>query len=254
MVGIIAGRPRLGFYHPVHIMPPRPLPISSQLSTIYFLMSAPHDPYAAWRHDRFRLLTIGWFVALIGGQIPDGRFCAGRSTKRRTDNPLALAMLGLVQAIPVILLVLLAGKSSRHAGPTADHHHRAIRRGDLLGGSGDRFLTALEAITTDRSSGFICVFLSRGTALTFVRPARNALLPQTVSDGAFNNAVTWSSTIFEASCVLGPALGGLIMLPEHRGNLRTRLRRRTSVCPDASPVEPSLAAPSGGRAQGSGPN
>ena len=46
---------------------------------------------------------------------------------------------------------------------------------------------------------------------TFSRAARQALLPSLVPEKVFPNAVTWNSSIFETSSVVGPFFGGLVV-------------------------------------------
>jgi MFS family permease len=43
-------------------------------------------------------------------------------------------------------------------------------------------------------------------------PARSSLLPQIVPPHVFNNAVTWNSSFFQIASMLGPAMGGLLLL------------------------------------------
>jgi MFS family permease len=48
-------------------------------------------------------------------------------------------------------------------------------------------------------------------ARAFHSPANAALIPQVVSEKNFTNAVTWGSINYQASSILGPALGGLMI-------------------------------------------
>src|SRR5260221_9321764 len=52
--------------------------------------------------------------------------------------------------------------------------------------------------------------------LTIGRPARSATLPRLVPPAAFANAITWNSSIFQISAMLGPALGGLLIARSQR--------------------------------------
>ena len=50
-----------------------------------------------------------------------------------------------------------------------------------------------------------------GVARTFIQPARAAFLPQIVPREIFSSAVTWHTSAFQLSTVVGPSLaGGLI--------------------------------------------
>ncbi len=117
---------------------------------------------------------------------------------------LALAMVGLVQIIPVIGLFLPAGHLI----------DRLDRRKILSGGSlADNCILLgrppLIAHETGGSVGWMYLFLLLiGVARTFMQPARAAFLPQIVPRAVFSNAVTWNSTGFQLSSVVGPALAG----------------------------------------------
>ena len=55
------------------------------------------------------------------------------------------------------------------------------------------------------------LLLLDAVALTLGRPARMSLLPHLVPRAIFPNAVTWNTSMFQISSVLGPALGGFIV-------------------------------------------
>ncbi|MBZ0293977.1 MAG: MFS transporter, partial [Anaerolineae bacterium] len=65
------------------------------------------DPYAAWRFPDFRLLIAGRFVAQVGEMMVS--VGVGWELYERTNDPLALGLVGLVQVIPVMLLSLPGG-------------------------------------------------------------------------------------------------------------------------------------------------
>jgi MFS family permease len=50
------------------------------------------------------------------------------------------------------------------------------------------------------------------SARTFGWAARSAFLPLTVPREVFPNAATWNSSIFQLSCVIGPAVAGLLIV------------------------------------------
>jgi MFS family permease len=59
-------------------------------------------------------------------------------------------------------------------------------------------------------AGIYTVLVAIGMARAFAGPASSALLPRTVPQRDFQNAVAWSSTIWQIATVLGPALGGAL--------------------------------------------
>jgi predicted MFS family arabinose efflux permease len=54
--------------------------------------------------------------------------------------------------------------------------------------------------------------LISGSVRTFGWAARSSYFPKLVSRETFTNAVTWNSSIFQISCVLGPAVGGFLIV------------------------------------------
>lgn len=75
----------------------------------------PHDPYAAMRLRHYRLLTAGNVAAVVGGQMV--AVALSWELYQRTDSATALGLVGLFQAIPLLLLSL-------HAGQVVDRRSR----------------------------------------------------------------------------------------------------------------------------------
>ena len=123
----------------------------------------------------------------------------------QTNDKGALGMLGLVQALPVILLAIPGGQ-------LADRVDRRLVLASTL------VLTALVSAGLSLTCLFhvpiFWVFLllivnSVGHALG--APSRAALLPWLVPAEQFSNAVSWNTTIFRVGSMVGPVLGGLII-------------------------------------------
>lgn len=160
-----------------------------------------HDPYAALRHRDFLLFLVASMLATIGAEMQT--VAVGWELYERTGSAMALGWVGLVQALPVLLLALPAGQ-------VADR----FRRRDVV--------MATQVMTTLCSLGLayasytkgpyelIYVFLfCSGVASAFSFPARWAFVPELVPSHEFHNAVTWRSSGWQTAAVIGPALGGL---------------------------------------------
>lgn len=137
--------------------------------------------------DQAQLVAVGWELY------------------ERTRSSLALGLVGLVSGLPMILLALPGGHF-------ADRYDR--RR--LVAISGLAFAAAslgLAAVSYCRGPVplIYVALLVGGIAQAFKYPARIALLPQMVPREKFANAVTWNSTAFLASAMIGPAFGGLVI-------------------------------------------
>ena len=62
-----------------------------------------HDPYSVLRNRDFLLYLIGRFVASLGQQMLT--LAVGWELYDRTHSALALAMVGLTQMVPMVLIV-----------------------------------------------------------------------------------------------------------------------------------------------------
>jgi MFS family permease len=166
--------------------------------------SARHDPYAALRIPNYRFFLSGWIISLIGTRIQS--VAIGWEMYERTGEALSLGLVGLAQALPTMLLALPAGY-------LADRFHRP--RLVILSMMAMTATSLALAILSYRegSIGWMYFFLFLdATAVILGRPARSALLPQLVPSHVFPNAVTWNTSLMQISGVIGPAIGGLIIL------------------------------------------
>ncbi len=128
-----------------------------------------------------------------------------------TKDPLSLGLIGLVEAIPSIIVSL-------YAGYIADIIPRKkiilIVVSVLLLCSATLLYFTLDVSQVLATYGalpiYAVIFLS-GIARGFMGPAVFSFMPQLVPNKQhYTNAVTWSTTTWQAASVAGPALGGLI--------------------------------------------
>ena len=171
------------------------------------------DSYAALRIPDFRRL-ISARVCLVVATRVQGLVISWQIFKL-TNDPLALGLVGLAEAIPSIGVSLYAG-----------HVADSVRRKNIIVaavavlvlcaaalwlfaspvGIG---LLAKEAFYTLPLYGSI--FLS-GVARGFLGPALFSFMPQLLpTRERLANAVTWNSTTYQAAAVLGPAIGGYLI-------------------------------------------
>jgi len=164
---------------------------------------APRDPYAALRFRDFRLLISGRLIAQLGEQTVS--VAVGWELYQRTNDPLALGMVGLVQIIPVILLSLPGGY-------VADRYNRKwvtlISQVVLIFCS---LLLAVISVTEGSLAVLYGVLALIGAARAFNNPAEGALTPLVVPAEHWFNATTWSTSVWQVSAIAGPAIGGLII-------------------------------------------
>ncbi len=163
-----------------------------------------HDPHAAFRVPGFSRLLVGSALMHIG--------CAAQSVAigwemyTRTDSAMMLGLVGLTQALPMILLTLPAGYM-------ADVYDR--RKVILLGLAGTT-LTSLGLLAFSILEGsVVAMFALLFLDATFNRiagPAKASLVPQIVPAECLENAIKWRTSLFHLSSVIGPAIGGAIIV------------------------------------------
>lgn len=170
-----------------------------------------HDPYAALRFHNYRLFVIGEVISTIGEQMQS--VAIGWELYERTHSAMVLGLVGLIQALPIILLTLPAG----HVADQFDRK-RVVLMTQLMLAICSTGLAVLSYSQGKISLIFACLLLV-GVARAFNKPASDALLPQLLPMKALNNAVTWNSSGFQIASMVGPALGGLVIALLHSATL-----------------------------------
>ena len=170
---------------------------------------AKHDPYAVLRLPEFRLYVVARLCITLAMQIQ--AVIVGWQIYDITEDPLSLGLIGLAEAIPSIVVSL-------YAGYVADMVPRkkiiiVVITALLLCSAALLFFT-LDISNVLEQYGtlpiFAVIFIS-GIARGFMGPAVFSFMPQLVaSKQLYTNAITWSSTTWQAASVAGPAAGGLI--------------------------------------------
>lgn len=168
-----------------------------------------HDPYAALKVPEFRLYVAARWCITIALQIQ--AVVVGWQIYMITKDPLSLGLIGLAEALPSIVVAL-------YAGYVADNYNRKMiivsAISVLVLCSGGLLFFTLDAGATVLAIGVVpiyaVIFLS-GIARGFLGPANFSFMPQLLPDRKYYaNAITWSSTTWQAASVAGPAIGGLI--------------------------------------------
>jgi MFS family permease len=172
-------------------------------------MAAGHDPYAALRYPSYVWFSIGWMMAVIGGQIT--ATAIGWEIYERlkvvdvSQARLALGWVAGIQAIPIIFLALPAGMLA----DTFDRRH-LIQITSVFAG----ICSAVLAWLSYRPGSIPWIYLVLLVQMAFLAvgmPARNALVPQLVPLKIYSNAATWNASVFQVASRVGPALGGLLI-------------------------------------------
>ena len=196
-----------------------------------------HDPYAAFRFRAFAFYTLGNFIAVTGRQMLT--IAIEWEVYARTHSATALGLVGLVAAVPIVTLSLPAGHLADRVSRKSiilwtqaasalcsislaliSWKHLEIPRTTALLWAND-FLRSI-ATVFERHPAFhfddlslpllYLIMLLSASIRTFTWAARSSFLPTLVPMENFANAVTWNSSMFQISCVLGPALGGFLIV------------------------------------------
>lgn len=128
-----------------------------------------------------------------------------------TNDPLSLGLIGLSEAVPAITVALYAG----HLADITERKKIIMACSALL----IVCAAMLFYFTTDISSllkrfgaaPIYSVIFVTGIARGFLQPANFSFMPQLIPREYYTNAITWYSTIWETTSVIGPALGGYLI-------------------------------------------
>ncbi|MDQ3627103.1 MAG: MFS transporter, partial [Verrucomicrobiota bacterium] len=195
------------------------------------------DPYSAFRFRAFSLYSAGNLISVIGRQML--LISVEWEIYERTNSATALGLVGLAIALPVVLLSLPAGHiADRYNRKTivlctqalsavcsialafVSWNHLAIPAWKFLR-SGNDVLRSIASVFERQSSYqfddlslplIYLILLISATGRTFGWAARAAYFPKLVPRDTFANAVTWNSSMFQIGSVIGPAVGGLLLV------------------------------------------
>ncbi|MGH9677928.1 MAG: MFS transporter, partial [Candidatus Acidiferrum sp.] len=161
------------------------------------------NPRIAFAFPNFTLLQLSRFLIILAMEMQS--VAVGWQVYEITKQPLALGLAGLAQFLPGILLFLVAG----HAADRYDR--RKLLVACDVGFAACFALLLLMAVRGVHSVRPIyAVLVLLGIGRSFSGPVSRAIFPQLVPMEHFQNAVAWSSTVFQTATILGPALGGVI--------------------------------------------
>jgi len=200
---------------------------------------AQRDPYAALREPDYRRFLIGNTLSNIGRQALG--LAASWQIYQWTQSPTALGLVGLANFLPYIALALPAGH-------LADRVNRRNLIQLTLGlSAGFSLLLAFvsawpervpdwavwrtvnaglmgtarlfEGVGHVKTAGFtspalaavFLLLLVNAAIRTLGAPARASLVPLILPRALLSNAITWSSSTFELTAVIGPTVAGFVI-------------------------------------------
>lgn len=163
----------------------------------------PADRFIAFRYPAYVKYWLSRFLATLAGMMI--AVAVGWQVYDLTRNPLDLGIIGLVQFVPLLLLVFITGTVADRFG----------RRNVMSWAIAAEMICALAILYYSwrgLTSPFpIFVALAGfGAARAFFGPASQSLVVNLVPRDVFPNAVAWNSSAWQVASIGGPVLGGLL--------------------------------------------
>lgn len=167
------------------------------------------NAYAVLKLRDFRLFLCARVSITLAIQIQ--AVVVGWQIYEITKDPLSLGLIGLAEAIPAITVALYAG----HLADITERKKIILACASLLVICSLALLYfTMRASTLVSQFGVIPIYsviFVTGIARGFLQPANFSFMPQMVPRELYTNAITWYSTLWEVSSVLGPAAGGFLI-------------------------------------------
>ncbi len=159
----------------------------------------------ALQHRNYRLFFAGQSISLVGTWVT--RIATSWLVYRLTKSELLLGITGFAGQIPLLIL-------APFAGVLADrwNRHRILVITQLLSLLQSLALGLLALSGTITVMQIILLQIAQGIINSFDTPARQAFVVEMVEDRAdLANAIALNSSMFNASRIIGPTIGGVII-------------------------------------------
>ncbi len=167
---------------------------------------------ALLRERDFLLFWAARFVSTLGVQIQSVAlgwqvYAIARLTKSVGESAFLVSMIGLAQFLPLFLLTLVAGE-------TADRRTRKLIVAVTLAldAVSAGVLLTLALMGSHQLWPIFAVSVVFGASRSFLSPASSAMGPMLVPRPLLPRAIAWQSLSWQAGSIMGPALGGLLLI------------------------------------------
>lgn len=157
----------------------------------------------AFSHRPFKLYWLSRFFATFAVQII--AVAVGWQVYDLTRDPFDLGILGMVQFVPMLVLVLVTGAAADLYG------HRRVMVWSVM--VMVACALAMLAFTWHGLSSPLPIFFTLtvlAMARSFFGPASQALTVHLVPRYDFANAIAWNSSAWQIATIVGPVAGGLL--------------------------------------------
>lgn len=160
--------------------------------------------FASFHHRDFRLFYAGQLISVTGTWMQT--VAAGWLVLTLTGSPLALGLVAVARALPVLLLSFVGGT-------LADRVDR--RRLLLLANAAAAIVSTVLAVLTATGrievAGVLVLSALLGVTFAFEMPARQSWIVELTGPRHLANAIALNSMLFNSARIAGPALAGLIV-------------------------------------------
>ena len=181
--------------------PASPAPLAPDTSTRALL-----------RERDFLLFWVARFVSTLGVQIQSVAlgwqvYAIARLTHSVGESAFMVSMIGLAQFAPLFLLTLVAGEN-------ADRRTRKliVAATLCLDAISASVLLVLALMGSHALWPIFAVSVMFGASRAFLSPASSAMGPMLVPRPLLPRAIAWNSLSWQGGSILGPALGGLLLI------------------------------------------
>lgn len=176
----------------------------------YKLSTKPkQDPFLALRYAEFRYFLFTNFFVTVGLLIQE--VIIGYELYRLTHDPLAIGMIGLMEAIPFILLSLFGG---HYSDKLSKKNIMLWSLAFTLIASAVLYFLSFELLKSDHPGDLkyviwgVIFFI--GTCKAFFFPASTSIKAYLVPREVYANSSTWSSSSWQTGVIVGPGISGFL--------------------------------------------
>lgn len=167
------------------------------------------DPFLALRYAEFRYFLFANFFVTVGLLIQE--VIIGYQLYKLTHDPLAIGMIGLMEAIPFILLSLFGG---HYSDKLSKKNIMLWSLAFTLAASAVLYVLSFELLKSDHPGDLkyviwgVIFFI--GICKAFFFPASTSIKAYLVPREVYANSSTWSSSSWQTGVIIGPGISGFL--------------------------------------------
>ena len=162
-----------------------------------------HTRFAAFAYPAFSRYWTARFCSTFAVQIVS--VAVGWQIYDLTRNPMDLGIIGLVQFLPLLLLVLVTGSVADRFG-----RRRVMGIAVLLETICAAAILYFSIRGLTSPLPIFVALTGMGIARAFFGPASQSLVVNLVPLDVFANAISWNASAWQVSSIVGPVAGGLL--------------------------------------------